>query len=207
MALGIIEKKRALNGLTANPMLTPDGGTTKFYIGYVNSVTEEVPGGSVNPTTVGRKLYLLYLGRQKDTNLSTEVAAVTNDQHIVDILNPDKTTDLVPINTGNVKQPVSGEITFDVLFESGNNVTLANRNISTQVVIPAGWSVGIAALVYDVTNVTSDAPSDAQRRDLVVAWFKLAQSGTQYVYPVQGTLAISAATASSGGWKITLQEG
>lgn len=207
MALGIEEKKRALNGLTAKDMPIPDGGVTKFYTGYATATTESIPGGTVSPATVGRTLKLLYLGKQKDGNLSTEMALVTTDAHIVDILNPDKASELVPINLGNVQAPVEGEITFDTMVVSGNNVTITNKNISTQVVIPAGWSVGVAVLVYSVSNAVGDDGTDAQRRDEIVAWFKLAQSGTQYVYPVQGTLAISAATASSGGWKITLQEG
>lgn len=207
MALGIEEKKRALNGLTHENMPIPDGGVTKYYMGYNSGTLESIPGGSVNPTIVGRTLRILYLGKQKDGNLSTEMANVTTDMHIVDILNPEEDSALVPINLGDVTSPVEGVIDFDTLFVSGNNVTLTNSKISTQVVIPAGWSVGVAVLVYSTQAAVGDAVTDAQRRDQIVAWFKLAQSGTQYVYPVQGTLAISAATASSGGWKITLQEG
>ena len=40
MALGIEEKKRALNGLTHENMPIPDGGVTKYYMGY-NSGTLE----------------------------------------------------------------------------------------------------------------------------------------------------------------------
>ena len=126
------------------------------------------------------------MGKQKDGNLSTEMANVTTDMHIVDILNPEEDSALVPINLGDVTSPVEGVIDFDTLFVSGNNVTLTNSKISTQVVIPAGWSVGVAVLVYSTQAAVGDAVTDAQRRDQIVAWFKLAQSGTQYVYPCAG---------------------
>lgn len=198
MGLEIATKKRALNGMfwSNNATNFGDNKVTKYYDGYAGGTTSSIAGGT-SPGNTGMEVYMYVIGKESASSL--DLSSIATDANIITALNANASSSVlgkIPlINQGEAK------IKFDQMVEAGTSVTVSNRNISDQMIIPAGYSAGIVVLILSAVQADNAVADD------LIAWFKLSQSGDTYVYPAQGTLAISAAEQSSGGWKITLQEG